>query len=484
MGLRKRCAAGDAQNLSADVARLLGGEEDVRRCQLGRLGRTSDGGLRGAELRDLLGGHGGRDQWRPHRPWCHRVDPDALGYQVLGKPLREGDDGALGGGVVQEPRLWLVGFDRGGVDDARAGSHVRYRRLGEPEHRVEVGFQDAVELLGGDVGYAARLHHLVGGVVNEDVYPLELVHGLLHDVLAVGLVPDVAGYPNRLPAGLLDHARRLLGVRLFLFEVGDQDVHALAREGERDGPSDTRVAARYDGLLTLEPAGAAVGLVAVVGLWLHLRLEARVLQLLFAEVGLRVLRRRILLGVLVGHGSSFVSGGSRARPRIAHGHRLLQHNVSYTCVPSGLPSPPRGLSDSLGPADRPYVVAEELFRLGGDVFANPFVRHLWGAFFVQAFLQYVHQPPFVGGRKLPVARGALDAIGSGMMPLSCLPYHPAGSVIKRVHSGSSAPIKKSCPGYPRVSSEIPRSTTHPPEEELVEGRHESIWALDVGQVAA
>src|SRR5215204_532558 len=41
--LRKRGAAGDAQNLAADVARLLGGEKDVRRRQLGRLGRTPKG---------------------------------------------------------------------------------------------------------------------------------------------------------------------------------------------------------------------------------------------------------------------------------------------------------------------------------------------------------------------------------------------------------------------------------------------------------
>src|SRR5919107_1245734 len=38
---------------------------------------------------------------------------------------------------------------------------------------------------------------------------------------------------------------------------------------------------------------------------------------LFAEVGLRVLRRGVLLGVLIGHESSLASGGSRVRPRIA-----------------------------------------------------------------------------------------------------------------------------------------------------------------------
>ena len=50
MELRKRCTAGDAQNLAANVARLLGGEKDVRWRQLGRLGRASDGGLRSTKL--------------------------------------------------------------------------------------------------------------------------------------------------------------------------------------------------------------------------------------------------------------------------------------------------------------------------------------------------------------------------------------------------------------------------------------------------
>src|SRR5215218_3781298 len=78
----------------------------------------------------------------------------------------------------------------------------------------------------------------------------------------------------------------------------------------------TRVAAGYDGLLALEPAGAAVGVVAVVGLGDHLRLEAGVLEVLFSEVRLGVLRRGVLLGVLVGHESSLASSGSRVRPRI------------------------------------------------------------------------------------------------------------------------------------------------------------------------
>jgi hypothetical protein len=79
------------------------------------------------------------------------------------------------------------------------------------------------------------------------------------------------------------------------------------------------------------------------------------------------------------------------------------------------------------------VVAFEIFQLG-DVFANPFARHFWGAFFVEVFLQYFHQPTFVGGRKLLVSRGTLDVyrLGHGA-PLSGPPsYYPAGPAIKRV----------------------------------------------------
>src|SRR3712207_7919157 len=55
-------------------------------------------------------------------------------------------------------------------------------------------------------------------------------------------------------------------------------------EGERHRPADARVAPGYHGLLPFQPTGAAVGLVAVVGLGPHLLLVAGVLDLLLAEV--------------------------------------------------------------------------------------------------------------------------------------------------------------------------------------------------------
>jgi hypothetical protein len=72
-------------------------------------------------------------------------------------------------------------------------------------------------------------------------------------------------------------------------------------EGERDGPPDPRVAARYNGLLSFQLAAPPVGLDTVVGFGLHLLLEAGVLVHLglLRVLRLRVLLGRVLLGVLV-----------------------------------------------------------------------------------------------------------------------------------------------------------------------------------------
>jgi hypothetical protein len=59
--------------------------------------------------------------------------------------------------------------------------------------------------------------------------------------------------------------------------VGDDDIGALAREGQRDGAVDARVAARDERPAAFEPAAAAVAALAVVRLRIHLALAAGVL---------------------------------------------------------------------------------------------------------------------------------------------------------------------------------------------------------------
>jgi hypothetical protein len=68
---------------------------------------------------------------------------------------------------------------------------------------------------------------------------------------------------------------------LLLGEVGDQDVGALAREGDGHGAADAGIAASDDRGAALELAAAFVRLLAVVGLRRHLgRMAGRLLLLL------------------------------------------------------------------------------------------------------------------------------------------------------------------------------------------------------------
>ena len=100
--------------------------------------------------------------------------------------------------------------------------------------------------LGRDVGYPVD-RHLVGGVVDEDVYPAELVDGLLDELPGNGLSSPIS--PGTLTA-LRPESSTARAVSLASgsssFEVGDHDVGALAGEGERDGPADARVPAGDD----------------------------------------------------------------------------------------------------------------------------------------------------------------------------------------------------------------------------------------------
>ena len=81
-------------------------------------------------------------------------------------------------------------------------------------------------------------------------------------------VGEVAADEHRPAAGLLDVARGLLGV-VVLVEVGDDDVGALAGEGDRDRAADAAVGAGDDRRLAFEPPGPLVRALAVVGLGLE-----------------------------------------------------------------------------------------------------------------------------------------------------------------------------------------------------------------------
>ena len=87
----------------------------------------------------LLGRHGRRDQRGPDRAGSDGVDPDPLADQLLGQAAGEGNDRALGRGVVNQARVALVGGDRGRVHHRRARTPMGQGRLGQEKHPQDVG---------------------------------------------------------------------------------------------------------------------------------------------------------------------------------------------------------------------------------------------------------------------------------------------------------------------------------------------------------
>lgn len=68
----------------------------------------------------LLFPHGGGDKGCPYRTWSDGVDADLLVDELVGETSRKGDDGAFGGGVVEEIGTTDVGVDGSVVDDGAA----------------------------------------------------------------------------------------------------------------------------------------------------------------------------------------------------------------------------------------------------------------------------------------------------------------------------------------------------------------------------
>ena len=95
---------------------------------------------------------------------------------------------------------------------------------------------------------------LLGGVVDQDVEPAELLDRLLDAALAERLVADIARDLDARRGPRSRPARSVSSASLCSFEIDDRDVSALARHGDRDGAADAAVAAGDQRDLALKPA--------------------------------------------------------------------------------------------------------------------------------------------------------------------------------------------------------------------------------------
>ena len=69
----------------------------------------------------------------PDGAGSHDVDSDAFGGHLFGQGAAEGNDGRLGGGVVNQVFARLVGLNGRTGDDAGSRLEVGEDRLGNPE---------------------------------------------------------------------------------------------------------------------------------------------------------------------------------------------------------------------------------------------------------------------------------------------------------------------------------------------------------------
>lgn len=115
----------------------------------------------------------------------------------------------------------------------------------EPEEGIEVGLEDPVETIVGELLELVVASHLVARVVDQDVQPAEGLNRLCNDPVAVGPSRQVGGQGHAAPLLSLEQAHGLLGVFRLLGKVGERDCRTFARERDDHGPPDARVAAGY-----------------------------------------------------------------------------------------------------------------------------------------------------------------------------------------------------------------------------------------------
>lgn len=134
-------------------------------------------------------------------------------------------------------------------------------------------------------------------IVDEDVQPAELCDGVIDGPARRLLVGQVARQQNAPPARLLNPCCDIVRIALFLREIADGHVAAFAREGDCDGPADTRVTARDQRRAPLQPVAPRPGLLAMVRNRRHVGRETRRLLLLFGEASVPC---RLVLCCLLG----------------------------------------------------------------------------------------------------------------------------------------------------------------------------------------
>src|SRR5215210_66098 len=180
-----------------------------------------------------------------YEPGAEGVDGDPVPGQFLGGRLGEAEQPGLGRRVVGLAYVAGLSDEGAHVDDLASAlvRHVWQRRVDRVEGAVEVYLDDLVPVVDGEL--LERTVYVDPRVVDQDVYPVELLYRLIYEVLGLLRVRDVGLNRDCLAAALRDLCYQLFG-RLFAPGVVDDDFGPPFRQLLRYGPAQTPARAGHD----------------------------------------------------------------------------------------------------------------------------------------------------------------------------------------------------------------------------------------------
>lgn len=152
-------------------------------------------------------------------------------------------------------------------------------------HCIEVGIERLVEILGRHLAHIfAEL--LVPRIDDEDIESAKPLHRVLDQLTAPAFLAHVYGQRHRLAPRRLDQGDDFARILFLTRQIGDGNVRALARIGDRGGAPDAGIASGHERLAAHQLSRAEIAFLAVIGPWLQLAGNA--------GAGLRLLREGCL----------------------------------------------------------------------------------------------------------------------------------------------------------------------------------------------
>src|SRR5215207_1378975 len=173
------------------------------------------------------------------------VDGDPESGQFLGRRLGEAEKPGLGRRVVGLAYIACLSDEGAHVDDLAPAlvRHVRQYRVDRVEGAVEVYLYDFVPVVDGEL--PERAVDVDPSVVDQDVYPVEPLQGLIYELLGLLCVRDVSLNRYCFPTAFRDLVDQLLG-RLLAPGVVDDDFGSSTSQLLRYGFAQTPARAGHD----------------------------------------------------------------------------------------------------------------------------------------------------------------------------------------------------------------------------------------------